>query len=67
LLIDENAFIESILTSSIIRKLSETEMIHYREPFMSAASRELVYRWPNELPIEGTPADAVKIVENYHE
>lgn len=67
LLIDENAFIESILPSSIIRKLSETEMNHYREPFMSAASREPVYRWPKELPIEGTPADVVKIVENYHE
>lgn len=32
LLIDENAFIESILPSSIVRKLSDAEMNHYREP-----------------------------------
>jgi haloalkane dehalogenase len=67
LLIDENAFIESILPTSIIRKLTDTEMDYYREPFRSAASREPLYRWPNELPIEGSPADVVEIVEKYHE
>lgn len=67
LLIDENAFIESILPSGIVRKLSDAEMNHYREPFISAASRELVYRWPNELPVKGTPADVVEIVEKYHD
>jgi haloalkane dehalogenase len=67
LVIDENAFIESILPSGIIRKLSDVEMDHYREPFKSAASREPIYRWPNELPIDGSPADVVEIVEKYHE
>jgi haloalkane dehalogenase len=67
LLIDENAFIKSILPSSIVRKLSDAEMNHYREPFISAASREPVYRWPNELPIQDTPADVVEIVEIYHD
>jgi haloalkane dehalogenase len=67
LLIEENAFIESILPGGIVRKLSDAEMDHYREPFISVASREPVYRWPNELPIEGSPADVVEIAEKYHE
>jgi haloalkane dehalogenase len=66
LLIEENAFIESILPIGIIRKLSDAEMNYYREPFRSAASREPLYRWPNELPIEGSPADVREIVEIYH-
>lgn len=40
MLIEENAFIESILPSSVMRKLDDAEMNHYREPFKSAASRE---------------------------
>lgn len=67
LLVEENAFIESILPAGVVRKLSDAEMNHYREPFKSAASREPLYRWPNELPIEGSPADVVEIVEQYHE
>lgn len=67
LLIEENAFIESVLPGGIVRKLSDAEMDHYREPFISVASREPVYRWPNELPIEGSPADVVEIAEKYHE
>jgi haloalkane dehalogenase len=67
LLIDENALFESILPTSIIRKLSDVEMDHYRKPFKSATSRELLYRWPNELPIRGSPADVVELVEKYHE
>jgi haloalkane dehalogenase len=43
--------------------LTEVEMNHYREPFRDPASRKPVWRWPNELPIAGEPADVVKIVE----
>ena len=44
-------------------RLTEVEMNHYREPFRDPASRKPVWRWPNELPIAGEPADVVKIVE----
>jgi haloalkane dehalogenase len=67
LLIEDNAFIESILPTSIVRKLSDVEMDHYREPFKTPASREPVYRWPNEIPIEGSPADVVEVSKKYHE
>jgi haloalkane dehalogenase len=67
LLIEDNAFIESILPTGIVRKLNDVEMDRYREPFKTPASREPVYRWPNEIPIEGSPADVVEVAEKYHE
>ena len=42
-------------------------MDYYREPFKAPASREPVYRWPNEIPIEGSPADVAEIAEKYYE
>ena len=57
LLVDQNAFIEQLLPASILRTLSPVEMDAYRRPFLDPADREPVYRFPNELPIAGAPAD----------
>ncbi len=67
MIINENRFIEQVLPGSIVRKLTETEMNHYREPFKNPSSRKPVWRWPNELPIEGSPADVVTAVTAYNE
>ncbi len=66
LLIDQNVFIEKVLPGAVARGLTEVEMERYREPFKDPASREPVYRWPNELPIGGEPADVTEIVETYN-
>ena len=66
MIVNKNMFIEQILPGSIVRKLSVEEMNHYREPFKEASSRKPVWRWPNELPIEGEPADVVETVETYN-
>lgn len=66
MVVEKNMFIEQILPESIVRKLSLEEMNHYREPFKEPGSRKPVWRWPNELPIEGKPADVVKTVETYN-
>ncbi len=66
LLIDQNVFIEKVLPGAVARGLTEVEMEHYREPFRDPASREPVYRWPNELPIGGEPADVTEIVGAYN-
>lgn len=57
LLIEQNLFVEAILPEMTIRELSAAEMNAYRAPFANKADREPVYRWPNELPIGGKPAD----------
>jgi len=65
LLIDDNLFIERVLPAGIMRTLCEKEMAAYRQPFLDPASREPVYRFPNELPIAGAPADVWAMVEAY--
>jgi len=67
LLVNQNLFIEQVLPGSIVRKLTEAEMDHYREPFKEPASRKPTWRWPNELPIAGEPADVVAVVANYNQ
>ncbi len=66
LIMDRNVFIERVLPGSILRTLSEEEMARYREPFPNPASRRPVWRWPNEIPIEGEPPDVTEAVEGYN-
>jgi haloalkane dehalogenase len=67
MVLDENFFIEVVLPKSIIRRLSDAEMAAYRAPFRDRQARLPTLVWPRELPIEGAPADVVKIVERYGE
>jgi haloalkane dehalogenase len=66
LLVDQNLFIEQVLPGGVMRKLTSEEMTAYRKPFLDVASREPVYRFPNELPIAGSPADVWVMAEAYH-
>ena len=65
LVIEENFFVEKFLPSGVVRGLTEKEMEHYRAPYLKPASREPLYRWPNEVPIEGEPANVAIVVEAY--
>ncbi len=62
----QNVFVEQVLPGSIVRTLGEEEMERYREPYPDEASRKPVWRWPNEIPIAGQPADVVEIVNAYN-
>ena len=57
LLVDQNMFVEEVLPRGVVRTLTDVEMTAYRAPFLDPAAREPVYRFPNELPIAGAPAD----------
>ena len=65
LLIEQNMFIEQVLPGSVVRSLSEAEMTEYRRPFLEPASREPVYRFPNEIPIEGEPKETWEMGQKY--
>ena len=67
LVIEDNAFIERGLPGGTVRTLSAEEMAEYRRPFPMPRDREPVYRFPNELPIAGTPADVYTMATAYHE
>jgi haloalkane dehalogenase len=62
LIVKENIFIEKALPGGIVRQISEGEMEQYRAPFKKPASRKPVWRWPNESPIAGEPADVAEVV-----
>jgi haloalkane dehalogenase len=66
LILEENAFVERVLPGSVVRKLTGEEMAVYRAPFSTPQSRRPTWRFPNELPIAGQPADVVATVEKAH-
>lgn len=67
LVLHENAFVEKVLPASIRRKLSDEEMEVYRAPFPDEESRIPTLRFPNELPIEGSPRDVHEALAEAHE
>ncbi len=67
LILERNLFIEGVLPNAIIRDLGEEEMAEYRRPFLTPEDRQPTLNWPRNIPIDGQPADVVKVVEVYGE
>ena len=66
MILRDNAFVERVLPGSIIRQLSGAEMDHYRRPFVNPGEdRRPTLTWPRQIPLDGEPADVVKIVSDY--
>lgn len=66
MIVNQNLFIEQFLPGGVMRPLSDEEMNYYREPFVEPASRKLIWRFPNESPIGGQPADVAETVVAYN-
>jgi haloalkane dehalogenase len=66
LILEGNAFVERILPGGILRKLSDEALAIYRAPFPTPQSRRPTWRFPNELPIAGEPADVYATLEKAH-
>jgi haloalkane dehalogenase len=66
LILEGNAFVEQVLPAATVRKLTEEEMSVCRAPFPTPESRRPTWRFPNELPIAGVPADVYSILEEAH-
>ena len=66
MIVNQNFFVEKILPGSVVRTLTDEEMNRYREPFVEVDSRRPLWRWPNEIPIEGEPPEVVEVVSRYN-
>jgi haloalkane dehalogenase len=66
MILENNFFVEAIIPAATARKLTDEEMSVYRAPFPTPESRRPTWRFPNELPIEGKPADVYSTVEEAH-
>ncbi len=67
MVVNQNFFVEQLLPMAIVRQLTEEEMNKYREPYLEPSSRKPLWVWPNEIPIEGEPADVTEIVGAYNQ
>ena len=66
LILERNLFVEAVLPASIQRQMTDAEMDEYRRPFARPGEdRRPTLTWPREIPVDGEPADVVKIVEHY--
>ena len=66
MVLEKNVFVERVLPGSVIRELTPDEMDVYRRPFVNAGEdRRPTLTWPRQIPLEGEPADVVKIVNDY--
>lgn len=68
MIVNQNFFIEQILGKmGSVRNLSKEEMNHYRKPFEKPEHRKPVWKWPNEIPIDGIPQDVTEAVQSYNQ
>ena len=65
LILKRNLFIEGVLPSSILRKLSDEEMTAYRAPFAKEEDRQPMLNWPRQIPIAAEPPNVVALVQQY--
>ena len=66
MILQKNMFVERVLPGSVMRTLSDEEMAEYRRPFLNPGEdRRPTLTWPRQIPIEGAPADVVRVVEDY--
>ena len=65
LVLTRNLFVEAVLPNSVIRKLTDEEMGHYRAPFPTPDDRQPTLNWPRQIPIDGEPVEMVQLVSEY--
>ncbi|MGH8598285.1 MAG: haloalkane dehalogenase [Gammaproteobacteria bacterium] len=64
--LQNNVFIEGILPSAMLRKLTEEEMGAYRAPFVNPGEdRRPMLTWPRQIPLANEPVDVCENVDAY--
>lgn len=62
----DNMFIEKVLLESLGDRLTETDRMIYRWPWLAGGeTRRPLITWPREIPVDGEPADVTEIVVAY--
>lgn len=65
LVVNKKMFVDRVLPGSVLRGLTEAEMQVYRAPYVDPPTRKPIWRWPNEIPIEGEPAATVAVARDF--
>jgi haloalkane dehalogenase len=66
LALEQDIFVEQLLPTGMLRRLTAAEHEEYRRPYREPGeARRPTLAWPRELPIDGQPRDVVAIVNTY--
>ena len=66
MVLKKNVFVERVLPASVIRPLTEAEMAEYRRPYLAPGEdRRPTLTWPRQIPVDGSPAEVVEVVNGY--
>jgi haloalkane dehalogenase len=64
-IMNSNYFVNKVLPHGCLRKLSDEEMKHYREPFDTPESCKPLWQYLQDLPLGDGPKDVVELITNY--
>ena len=67
MLVEQNFFIEQLLSGGVGRRLTEAELNYYREPFRQTRSRIPIWRLARSVPVAGEPKDVWDAVSDITE
>lgn len=66
--LQDNLFVESIMLESLGARLTETDRLIYRWPWIvPGENRRPLITWPREIPVDGEPADVYDVVVTYQD
>ncbi len=64
--IEDNMFVEKIMLESLGDRLTETDRMIYRWPWLAGGeNRRPLITWPREIPVDGDPPDVTEVVRAY--
>ena len=66
MVLEQNIFIEVLLQSGMLRRLTEEELQAYHRPWADPGEgRRPMLSWPRQAPYDGEPAEVAEIVTTY--
>lgn len=64
-IMEENYLVETLMRQGIVDSFSQETMDVYREPFSTAASRQPLWQYTQDLPLGKGPDDVIKLIDTY--
>lgn len=66
--LQDNMFIEKILLEPLDGHLTDADRAAYRKPWLEAGeTRRPMITWPQQIPVDGQPADTTQVVTAYQQ
>lgn len=64
-IMNSNYYVNKVLQSGVLRRLSDQELAVYNEPFAKAGSCKPIWQFLQEMPLGDEPNDVSRIIQKY--